>query len=828
MSTKEKNEPKIEIKHYKRSSNRSANKELITEKVEINSATFDFLRRMEIVRLNKECALVLDMRNKVEAECKPIVFRGKTMWMDDESYQLFNQGLDKNKGIFTIGTYEDIIDGDHTLKYSRTIKRQNELRDNLAKAEKAKNKTNDGAMTDDSVFKPNNLVDDAPVFATTSKFSIVPLGYYHKRLEDRVQRISEITFNFRGKDWPAKTRDISSGGLLIKTSPACKPEIGDVCKVNLDILLKDFGQDFPHLQYKVVRIENSHVENIIALATDSSLDSVTLKTLKQYIKKHLSSGRRALKVEMSDAVLTARSMLTERYYAQSTMALPFFLAGSAQGGVRMQTLCVNAYNRQILKQFETLPGRYHLAGLIAPERVERFYQLGLQEGRDAPLVAVFRSTPESKPIIAADFEFPMQEDWTRFVTEHHEEHQFMLLKVMMGSVKSPDKMRIVRQTDNLAEKSLDTAEKLILQGQELVAAGALIDVTEELCSQLPSGSGQPSQYTEPEQSAASPPEILPMGYVAKHRKEARITSAVKVEVITKSKSINAKTRDFSISGLSLVLPGQHPKLKVEQRLEIGFPDMKYRGNVLGMLKRKRPSGFYEVVGIDRGKNTLLRMRLLNQERNEKTRTVLQDFVSENSGELKEDLSEDVRAAKSSYYSSICTESTMSLPAFIFTEPKVEMYRLSVGMQQVPSPLASFFETSENVYDFSALSDSVYLSNIANKLKKQATYSTLIFMYKEQVPGQARFQIHSLVSDELTFGVERRNFIERATEHDFCFVKLIFARPKQPPMHKLDQIYDDLKASSHARATELADEMKGLVAVCDIVDMTQQLSGVYNV
>lgn len=820
MSTEDKKSEPLEIKHYKRSHAGASSKELVTEQVEIGSATFAFIQRMEEKRLEKECFRMLDMRGKVKDECKPHIFNGQTLWLDEVSRKLFFEGLNKNKGVFTVGTFEMITNGMHTLKGMRAKMNRDQFAS--AQAEDSDSEKAGGKTAKTEPFKPNRLAQTAP--PPPDNFEIIPLGYFHKRREDRVQRITEISVGNGKGLWPAKTRDLSAHGLLIKATPAYLPEKGEHCEVSFTALSEKLGQDLPPLQYQVVRVDASPVENAIALALDPPQENATTRALARYIDEQLNSGRRAHKLEMTDAILTATSMLAERYYVQSTTCLPFFLTRADQDELRIQALCLNENNRQLLKHFETLPGRYDLTGLIASERVARFYELGLQQGRDDPLITVFRATTEAKPQVAAAFEFEQPGDWLRFITKLQDTHQFAILKVMLRPLQSPDPMRIVRETQALAEKSLDAAEQLIQQAQQFIASGTLVDVTREVTANLsPAALEGIEPVAAKAQAGVTPPEILRMGYVEKYRREDRFRHAVQVEVAVGAHVVRAKTRDFSVHGLSFLLSKDIPGLEVGKHIEVAFPELKHHSNMLSMLKRKHPSGLYEVVGVDRGKHILVRMKLLNQEQNLKTKELLRELIGQNRGKLEVDLSESLRAAKSAYYSGLSTESTVSLPVYVFSTPDSGGYLLKVGLPETPGALADFFELADGEHDFSVLGNPLRIGKLISQLKKKETAATHFYMYKAQVPGEAKFRIHAMTDHEFGDSGEQNRFLDRAIDHDPCFAKLVLARPKQPPVHEVDQILDQLKAYSSVRAKEVAGQMSQLVAVGDLVDLTRQLS-----
>jgi hypothetical protein len=108
-------EHEIRVHHYRRVDTRSNAKELVTEIVVAHSDTGRFLKKMEETRLTRPCYQVLDMRGKVLGECRPYVFNDRVHYLDDISYAMFQRGLEQNRGHYTVGTFESIIFGAHTL-----------------------------------------------------------------------------------------------------------------------------------------------------------------------------------------------------------------------------------------------------------------------------------------------------------------------------------------------------------------------------------------------------------------------------------------------------------------------------------------------------------------------------------------------------------------------------------------------------------------------------------------------------------------------------------------------------------------------------------------
>ncbi|MGW8311581.1 MAG: hypothetical protein ACWGNB_11025, partial [Thiogranum sp.] len=106
----------IVVKHFKRAGISSDSKELVSEVVVDNSDTGRFLQRMEESRLTRPCFQTIDMRGRVAGECRRYAFNDRIHYLDDVSFQLFEQGLQNNNGVYTVGTFEAIMGRAHTLQ----------------------------------------------------------------------------------------------------------------------------------------------------------------------------------------------------------------------------------------------------------------------------------------------------------------------------------------------------------------------------------------------------------------------------------------------------------------------------------------------------------------------------------------------------------------------------------------------------------------------------------------------------------------------------------------------------------------------------------------
>lgn len=68
-----------------------------------------FLANLERQRLQKPCQRIIDLRGKVTGECQSYEFGGVTHYLDDRSYLILKQLIERMDGHYTVGVYEALI-----------------------------------------------------------------------------------------------------------------------------------------------------------------------------------------------------------------------------------------------------------------------------------------------------------------------------------------------------------------------------------------------------------------------------------------------------------------------------------------------------------------------------------------------------------------------------------------------------------------------------------------------------------------------------------------------------------------------------------------------
>src|SRR5690554_6723805 len=75
-----------------------------------------FLAQLERQRLQKACQRVIDLRGKVIGECQPYQFGQITHYLDDRSYLILKQLMERVGDVYTVGVYEALL---HTVHQNK-------------------------------------------------------------------------------------------------------------------------------------------------------------------------------------------------------------------------------------------------------------------------------------------------------------------------------------------------------------------------------------------------------------------------------------------------------------------------------------------------------------------------------------------------------------------------------------------------------------------------------------------------------------------------------------------------------------------------------------
>jgi hypothetical protein len=800
----------IEIKHYKRVSANSKNKELITEKVHVGSATFKFLERMESRRRKQECLLTLDMRGKVPEECKKYIHKNKTFWMDDASYKIFVEGLKRDNLVFTVGTFEDIIEGDHTYKGMRRAGKQVDISAGNSIAGKIHQKEE----SKKNIYQPDA---DQP--------EIIPLGYYRNRKEERLQYSTSVKIRIGKLSVDLKTRDISAHGMQLSSEQYIPLEVGAVVRVTFVDLNSEFNADLHDIVYEVLSVRLTEQGNRFALTQQDKRENKASRFLDTFINDLLNSTKGKRRLCHEDSRLTAYSQLIELYYTLSTPIIPFFVQqdGDSQG---ISVICKNPNNAYLLSLFKDKRRIYDFSSLVDEGRMKNMIALAREDGQKDPIIAIYRNSDSNGPKVVGDFEFPLEASWLSFVRDHFNDEDFSIYKVLLRPSINPDPVKLSGKIKKLKKKSEEHAHDVMVSINRVVASGAFVDVTQQIIKQAKSVSfmldddsikaGRHIVESQVENDVNMAPDIFSFGYV-EQRKEDRYQVQVSAEVVAGDMHLTATTRDISVYGLCIEFDGDVKGLLEKSKVGICLPGLQKRAK-LGSRLGDIP---YEITCIEKNDKMLFHMKRIMDQNSKDCTLFFKDLIARNIEKLKLDMQDMMTAAYSRLYSALAVESPATIPILIKKDESRKNH-VSVALPEEKCTFVEFFEVKPGEYDFSFINVSTRLSRLVAGIKKGQSSEIIIYLYKKLNESTGEFELFSAADYEFEDQTEKRNFLNEALASDYCILKVLAGKLQQPQEVEINAIIDPLTDRSPHLSKRLKTEVSTFVAIGEVVDITRQV------
>ncbi|MBI5041555.1 MAG: PilZ domain-containing protein [Gammaproteobacteria bacterium] len=830
----------ITVKHYRRAHAGARDKELVVERVTEGSETGLFLHKMEEKRIRKPCFETIDMRGKVPAECQRYMLHNREFYLDDTSYGLYQEGLKSYSGMFTVGTYEAIVNGSHTNRAMRDAQNARELA--------AQRKNQQERVTTAATRATAAGAQESPgstgreVAAELYQPELIPLGYFKRRCEERLQYVTTVQIQANGQTYNGTTRDLSVGGLQIVLKGIYRFVAGAEMQIGFPALQEQEPRlALTHLRYRIVASEQRDVECYlrVQLLADSAPDGFAA-----FIGELITRYKHKYKLDVEDDYWSVCSWLYERLYSESEMQLAFFASRDQDGLLSTQAVAVTNGNQPFAHFFRNDVDNYDFSSLCLPDRLQH-----LSEHREC-LLLLYREKVGNEYRLHSVTDFELKDahelqNMLRF-TLAHEEH--CVAKVIISNVPmqpiSPSKFDMLAV--RLQEKSESEVTALRDRVAGLYFAATVIDITTQMRSAFDVFTGtergqidvegvkcwvggarvQLPLYTEIERLAVMPaPELIRFGYVER-RREDRYLAETAVEINAHTGKMKGRTRDISKRGLSI---------RLEQPLAVSVGDeIKV---ALISLQAKRPSldlskVLYRVVKIDArdGTTTLMLERMRDKFEHE-----IDDFfvelITKNRHKLVVDVNDTRGATLSRIYEGTAAENAGTLPFFIARREEGGGQLQAVAIPEGKCALAEFFRDapvqSGGQLDFAWLSESRLVLALYQQMGQMAREAA----QQQQRPSPIEIEVYAYrqatglrvaTEFEFTDDTQREAFLAAAlAAPEHRIFKLMATYTLEFNKADLDGAIESIRNQSRHRAGKLHEQISAVLGYGEIIDITAQ-------
>ena len=759
-----------------------------------------FVQRVERQRLNQECFQDIDLRRDRGGKCKLYHYQGRILWLDSASYDIFLKGVKAHAGVYTRRIYETLL---ADLKHASDQLEEVVIPTVAEKREKHE--------------RPEQQIDSVITFE---------LSYFEKRTDERLKHKIPLLLLINDEVIPAETRDISPSGLQVRGELTLDVHPEERIRVKIAPVAARGKRNLPEAVYRVVRVESLPEEKRLALACEEQGSNETVDCLLDIAAAQGRNGTHQ-QLDSDDAVLTTQALLAERFYMHSTPIIPFFIFQGKTSPNALMIVLSNANNLSLLCQFESTPEKYDFSSLVKRNWI-RELKKQIQRDNRAPIIfAVNRGPGDSSPKLRINIECANYTEWYAYVAEHRNQPGFKLMKVFVREMYRPDAAKTDFDLGPLHKEHPRHAEKLLYQMNNMSLAGALVDITEQVkdcdlsvyqpvvetstvVEEIPGGEALDKQPIT---------EIWPVRYFEEQRREPRYIGRIRLEIKTAidEQVYTGRTRDFSLHGLNVTLETPLPARLQNSTVLVSFPDIDAHSGWLDRMKAVYKDVPYQVVTIEKGDITHLRLMRLPQAQNNRFTTDFSRHIEKRRYKLRTERSHQVKAAAFRLYSSVFIENSPTIPVFISNQKDTGQFGMKVGVAHSPSPLMDFFEVADGEFDFNQFILHGRMERVLSTVRSKGRVEIFLSLYKKRVEKEARYRIQPIPESMLQNG----EFLTSAGSMDFRFLKLDLCKTQIPNDQEYEQVRGWIGRISQSKVKQLRSEFEGLDAIGDIVDITSQ-------
>ncbi|VAW82899.1 hypothetical protein MNBD_GAMMA14-1222 [hydrothermal vent metagenome] len=828
----------IIVKHFKCTDKASDQKELVTEIVVEDSDTGQFLRRVEESRLTRPCFQTIDMRGKVAGECRRYAFNDRVHYLDDLSFQMFERGLRENNGVYTVGTFEAIVGGGHTLQAQNNARDEAEQRRQDIERRRLE-RARDAARERARVDGVEELADVQPFVAENP--DLLPLGYFRKREHPRLQYACKVALQNGIIRTGGTTRDISVCGIQVRIKGLTTFQAGQNIRVSFTGLHdKSGGVQVDEIAYKVIRVHPREAESVLFLRR---VDLDEPARFSDFVARFIEENQRRYKLDVDDEYKSTLSWYYERSHAQSVTQLPIFVERTDDGDLRVQAVAMSEGNTHLARFFCTQVDNYDFSPLSLPARLEHL----AAEGEF--VMAMYRHKGDGDDHLrlhsAADFEFDSDADFARFVHYATRQPEYSVVKIQSGSspLLQVSEKKIDEVSQRLQYKSETQMEVLRELLARLSSVAYLIDMTHKYtdlsvaddavdglvawvgheCRKLSDGTVEQVLDIPPEHIRT---ELVRFGYVER-RREDRYLAETRVDVKIGERSFEGMSKDISTRGIRIQLTGQ-VSVKPGAPVRVGLVSLQQKKSGANLLDIP----YLVVNSRETDEGTILMLERVLGSAKEGLKEFFVELITKNEHKLGVDTGDIWSATTSRLYEALLAANTPTIPFFLGRNTEGGAHLQFVGVPEGGNALLDFFMTGSG-HDFrslndrrvvTALYDAVQIMLRQQKASQEppAPFELELYLYRELDEETGETFIHAATELDFATDAGREAYLQQLSEKsDWRCLKIVTTFVYALDDKTLDKLVASVREQSKHRAIKLSDLAHSVVGCGEVIDITRQ-------
>jgi len=769
---------------------------------ETNNARF--LLKMELSRLKTPCQRLIDLRGKVDADCKPYIHKNITHYLDEKAIEFFEQALSTFGGIYTIGVYEKTLTT--PTQFSVISKKQINSRNIATTAQQI-----------------NKQKTEKPYLANIIHFANV-----HGRNEERLHLAVPVLAGLpSGKIIQIMSSNISTTGLRVKVPDDMQFPKGTILKIFLTSLEKEFVNTILKvgIPYKVMGSETKDEQQWLRLMllTDFERFDEYQAFISQFLARY--KGRYRVDVKNLTNSLTVRGF--EQFYLPRMSALPLFFSTSENNDTehRLDSVLCNEYNQSQLDYWRDEHNRSLLHTVFSPERMSLLQSKKIQHlliycfsyAIKGKIYFYSASLPELE---ASGFKMNFfafgsrRASWRVYQLSLFDIDKQNALVSINVDLNPHEKSNTNKFIQNNIEKKLDN----------LSYAGYLQEITHDKLA---------SYYQEdfktvgdanllkcfahkPITSNANSFDTLTLKYV-QMRSEDRFSYKTAISLKYQEQTHLGWSSDFSTKGM---------------RIELETPANLTRGDIIGLSmpqfnKLSKSANLidlpYEVVNFNQTQ-TIINLKIVTEQEQHQGKKFLANLISINKNKLNIIHERAPMAGLAEVLRNISCQGLQCLPFYVHKR-KHRLIVDTVGRSGTYKPLNELIATKDdNTLDLSPLLGRGLFNSLLQDPLKTARVGSLPTVQELYISWQTtkdrvkQVQLDSDFKNE----IERKLFVANALQTgQFSSVVVSISRTGRPDMDFISNELAYISQYALHKAKELEGNLWSVIGVGEFIDSTAE-------
>lgn len=771
-----------------------------------------FLIKMELKRLAQPTHRPVDLRGKVDGECKPFEYQGVTHHLDEAAKQEFVQQT-MAYGAYTVGVWEAVNNSENTYR----VKYQKE-KEALLQSKEAEKKPVDSEVKQK---KPEHLIQ-ATLFSRVVS-----------RKEERMNYAITIDVVAEdGRKIKGTTIDISVSGMRAKFEADEKFVKGGKYGIFLRGLEQEYALDRKKpVPYECMRIEVEGYEQRINFKRDIDNSS---QEVHAFLQRFIHGYKRRYKINLENTEEAVLGKIYEQYYTPNIESTPVFL-GVSKGKLMPKFLLTNNTNKEFVNYWSDETDNVRIEHLLSAPRIKR----AMQKETSEFYVFCFKQVKNDKTFFCSATldelnKFPSLKN--SYLAMGAKRQSWKVYKVQLSDINGEQAHIPLTIPESVSEKvkkmNMPPTPRVMAALRTLKFIALITDITSEGGTQLyqnfpieKSDVAKISKLIHPRSHLPSALTVHPYKYVDK-RMEARFFLTEKARIEWNDGYYDGHTVDISYSGMMIRLD-EEIEARKGALIKVTLPTLQ---KMTSQYTLERIN--YQLVALTEHGTQLHLKALESKDKVNKPhhgKLFFTDLVRQNREKLEEKITEDT-SNYSTALRNIFSANIFNMALF-WAKDGIHLKHDTMVCGDVPNtlwPLFTHGELERNEFNLLPLFGqgnirANWLTRAMRELKSDTRMMTheLFIAFDPEKGGADAFDVEPDVN--LKSAKSRIDFIKNAQQKaQFFAVKLFFIKVGKPDPESLSAELNYIKVYAPHKAQSIQNHIWEIMSFIDIVDITDEV------